>query len=141
MTALCNLRRVGDRLRNICKQRSHFRRGFQIELVGLEVHMLRVIQAFSRLDAEQYLLHGSIFPADIVGIVGGSQRNPRLTGKPYQLGQIAQFVPDLMILNLQEIVFCAEQGTIPQRRFLGAGIVIPCQFLRHLSGETAGQTN
>ena len=25
------------------------------------------------------------------GIVGGSQRNPRLTGKPYQLGQIAQF--------------------------------------------------
>ena len=103
--------------------------------------MLRVIQAFSRLDAEQYLLHGSIFPAYIVGIVGSSQRNPRLTGKPYQLGQIAQFVPDLMILNLQEIVFCAEQGTIPQRRFLGAGIVIPCQFLRHLSGETAGQTN
>ena len=103
--------------------------------------MLRIVQRFAGLDTQQHFLHGSVFPPEIVGIVGGSQRDFRFSGKPQQQGQVLQFLPNLVVLNLQIVVALAEQLLIPQGSRLCRGIV-PCrQQTGHFSRQTAGQTN
>lgn len=70
-----------------------------------------------RLDADEHLLHLGILFGDIVDIVRGDERNPRL---PRQLGEHRDYTPLLgqaVILNLEEEVVFAHDGAIPEGFF------------------------
>ena len=58
------------------EQLVHFVCRFDIELVGLELHFIRILNGLAGLDAEQDALHFGILLAQIVGVVGGAMGMP-----------------------------------------------------------------
>ena len=74
LTLVCDLLGVGAGLRHHCEQIIHLIGGFDVKLIGLELHPVGVLNGFSGLDAEQDALHLGIIPPQIVGVVGGGHR-------------------------------------------------------------------
>ena len=130
-----------DRVGVLRKEREHLLLAFQIELLRLELHARILAEGMVRLDADEHLLHLGIFFGDIMNIVRGDERNPRL---PRQLGEHRDYTPLLgqtVILNLEEEVVFAHDGAIPEGFFLRALVVTAEQSARNFSREARRKCN
>ena len=62
----------------------HFFVAFEIKLVAFKAHAILGIKGCRCLDAEHHILHGGVFSADIVVVVGGDEAHAKLPGKLVQ---------------------------------------------------------
>ena len=135
VTLLGNFVGVLTRFRADGEQIVHLIGAFEVELVRLKFHPILVVHGFARLNADQDALHLAVFLAQVVGIVGGHQRNARLFGKAEQLGQHRLLLLNAVVLNLQVVISLSKQVVVPQRNFLGAVVITGQQRLRHLARQ------
>ena len=119
----------------------HFVCRFDIELVGLELHLIRILNGLAGLDAQQDALHLGILPAQIVGVVGGCHGDACFPRKLDELRQNDVVLFQAMILQLNVIVPLAEQVAVPQGAGFGT-LIVACQNgLRDLTGQTGRQAD
>jgi hypothetical protein len=63
----------------------HLGRGLEVEVVGLEAPVVRVLERVARLDAEQSLVGARVLAAQVVDVPGRDRRQARLRREPSQL--------------------------------------------------------
>ena len=121
----------------------HLIGGFQIELVGLELHPIHIVDGLAGLDAKQNALHFSVLFGDIMGVVRCRHRDAGLPRQADELRQHDLVFFEAVVLQFDVIVALAEQVPIPQRCLLGA-VIVPCQnragYLARQAGGQADQT-
>ncbi len=117
VAACRNIHRSPQRLGNFAKHFRHLRGGLEIELVGRELHPVRVTHGLASLNAQQYFLRVRVFVVQVMAIVGRHQRNSRLLRKPHQMwiNIFLDFQP--LILNLQEKTLLSENVSQSVRVF------------------------
>src|SRR5699024_3967902 len=79
---------IGAGLRHHRTEIVHLIGGFDVELVGLELHLVGVLDGVAGLDAEQDLLNPGVLLAEVVGVIGGRHGDAGIPGQLDQLGQI-----------------------------------------------------
>ena len=99
---------AGDGFGNFAKDLGHFLSGLEIELVGGELHAMRVAHGLAGLDAEQDFLSVSVVVVEIVAIVGGDEGDAGFFGETNELRVDALFDGEALILNLEEEIAFAE---------------------------------
>ena len=138
---LGDLGRILAGLRHHGEQVVHFVRRLDVELVGLELHLVGVLNGLSGLDAQQDALHLGVLFAQVVGVVGGSHGDAGLPGQLDELRQDDVVLLQAVVLQLDVVVALTEQVTVPQRCRLCA-LVVPCQNgLRHFARQAGRKAN
>ena len=94
-----------------------------------------------RLDADEHLLHLGILFGDIVHVVRGNERYPRLPRKLREHGNYSLLLRETVILNLKKEVVFAHYGAIPESLFLRALIVAAEQRTRDFARNTRRKRN
>ena len=102
-------------LRHHGEQIVHFIRRLDVKLIGLELHLIGVLHGLAGLDAEKDALHFGVFPAQIVGVVGGGHRDARLPRQLDELGQNDGVLFQAVVLQLNVVIAFAKQVPVPQR--------------------------
>ena len=135
LTLVCDLLGVLTGFRYHREEIVHLVGGLDVELVGLELHPVGVLNGLAGLDAQQDALHlGILFP-QVVGVVGSRHGDARLPRQFDELRQNDVVFLEAVILQLKVIVALAEEILIPERsRF--CPLVIPGKDgLRDLTGK------
>ena len=100
---------AGQRIGNFAEDLGHFLRSLEIELVGSELHAMRIAHGLAGLDAEQDFLGVGVLVVEIVAIVGGDERDAGFFRKANEFGIDALFDGQALVLNLQkEIAFTED---------------------------------
>ena len=139
LAALGDLHRVVDGLRVLGEEGAHLVLALDVELLCLELHAAGVVQRLARLDAHQHVLRLGVLLADVVGVVGGHQRDASLLAQAVQPGQDLPLLRKAVILDLKIVVLRPHDGAHGQGVLLCALIVPGAQAAGDLTGQTAGQ--
>ena len=123
------------------KQIVHFVGAFQIEFVGFKLQFVVVLNGLTGLDADQNALHLAILLAEVMGIVGGYQRDTGLPGKANQQRQNLLLLFNAVILDLDVIVSLPEQIVVIQCNLAGFLIIACEQCLRDFACKTGRKTD
>ena len=65
-------------LRAALEELGHLVLALHIELLGLKLHPARLVHRLAHLDAHEHILGPGVLPGQVVGVVGGHQRDARL---------------------------------------------------------------
>jgi hypothetical protein len=122
VAALGDGERALQRLRQLRKYLGHLFRRLEIELVGGKAHVLRIGHGLAGLYAHQDFLRARIRLRQIVGVVGGHQRNTALAGEPHEVPVQRPVDVQALILHFQEKVVLAENVT--QLVSVGARLIV-----------------
>ena len=106
---------------------------FQIEFVRGKPHPVGIINGLAGLDAQQHILHGCIFFAQIMGIVGDDHGNTQLPGKPLDSLIHRSLLRDSVILKLQIKMIFPEYGDHFFRIRPGSVVILHHQRLGYTS--------
>ena len=71
-------------LRALREKRAHFRLAFDVELLCFKFHSAGIVYGFAHLDAHEHILGDGVGPSEIVGVVGGHQRDAGILMKAQQ---------------------------------------------------------
>ena len=111
VAAVCDLYRIFKGFLAVGEKLAHFLFTLKVEFLALEFHPVGVVHGLAGLDTQQYILHGGILTAQIVGIVTYNQRKAGLPGNPLYPLVHCPLLRDTMILKLQvEIVLAKDLG-------------------------------
>ena len=138
---LCDLGGVGAGLRHHREQLVHLLGALEVELVGLELHPVGVLDGLAGLDAEQDLLHPGVLPAQVVGVVGGRHRDAGLPRQPDQLGQHRLVLGQAVVLQFNVVAVGPEQVPVPEGGGFGPLVIAGQQGLGHLAGQAGRQAD
>ncbi len=69
---------VFNGLRAVREKRPHFLLGFEVKIIPLELHAVRVIYGLAGLDAHEHILIIGVLPGEIMGVVSEHQGYPGL---------------------------------------------------------------
>src|SRR6266511_1568070 len=111
----------------------------EVEVIGVELPVVRVLQRVARLDAEQRFVCACILVSEVVHVAGGDERQVRARGKLDELGIDPLLRLEVRVLQLDVGVVAAEDLREPVEvggRVLRAALL---ERLRHAAGETAGE--
>ena len=75
---LGELHGAADHFGRVGEELFHFRRAFHVELVGIELEALGVVDGVRGLDAEQDFVGVGVVVAEVVGVVGGDEGDVEL---------------------------------------------------------------
>ena len=136
--ALGDPHRVRARLGQIAPQLVHLVRRFDVELVGVELHPVRVGHRLPGADAEQHVVRGRILPLEIVRVVGGDDGQFQLACHANQalVDRVLLLHPVAHHLDVEAV---AEDLAIRLRVAQGFGIVVAQQRCRNQAGHAAGE--
>ena len=132
---------VGAGLRHHREQLVHLLGALEVELVGLELHPVGILNGLAGLDAEQDLLHPGVLPAQIVGVVGGRHRDAGLPRQPDQLGQHRLVLGQAVVLQFNVVAVGPEQVPVPEGGGPGPLVIAGQQGLGHLAGQAGRQAD
>ena len=90
------------------KSPRHLLRRLEVEVVGLELPVVRVLQRVARLDAEQRLVRARVLVAEVVDIAGRDRREPGRGGELGELRQDPRLDVEVGVLELDVDVVAAE---------------------------------
>ena len=107
--ALRDLQAVGHRRGMVAEQLRHLVPVLDVEAPSVEAKTLGIVEIRTRTDAEQRVVVGVIIALQVVGVVGGEQRQPQVAGHLHQLGVHHILVIDAVALQLQ-VVAIAKDG-------------------------------
>ena len=141
ITPLGDFDGIFDGLGDVPEKLGHLLAAFYIEFVGGEFQRLLIIYGMAGLDAGEQELHPAILFFKVMGVIGGNQSHADLPGQTDEVGQDALLLLDAVVLQLDIVVFGAEQVTVPQcglpRFFVFPGLQVP----RDLPGEAGGKAD
>ena len=119
----------------------HLRRALDIELVGIELEALGIVDGVRGLHAQQHLMRVMIVFAEIVAVVGGDQRNIQFFFQAEQVGMDLLFQFQSLVLDLQEEIAAAENVLVLSRGGFGLLVLSRHQIAAQLTGQAAGESD
>ncbi len=116
----------------------HLCGGLQVELVGVELEPVRVVQRRRRLHTQQGGVSRRVVGVGVVQVVGGQEGNIHFLGQAQQVGNGPALDIDAMVHNLSEEVLFAED-VLELSRGLFCLVILPeTQARLHLATHTTG---
>ena len=127
---------IVHRLRQICKNLSHFVLALEVELIVRKAHSVLVIQSCSRLNGQKHIVSLCILFAHVVNIVGGYQGHIEFTPQPDQVVLYGHFLFQPLILYFQIEIALSEYFQKRLCLSLCSCIVLYQQAMLNVSGKT-----
>ena len=112
VAALRDLPGAIDGVLEFAEELHHFVARLEVEIGMIPVHAVRVRHRLARLDAHENFVRAGVFAAQVVGVVGGDERNARIHGKAVDLRSQPLVLLEAVILNFEEEVLFAEDVAI-----------------------------
>ena len=109
VAALRDLHCARQRLRVVPENRVHLLGAFQVQLLGGETQPLFILQHLAGLDADQGVLGLGMLAAEVMGVIGGHQRDFQLPGDLDQPGHLLALDIQAVVHDLDKEVVLAEQ--------------------------------
>ena len=123
---------------------THLGRGLEVVAVAVEGEPLaravtgRDVHRRPGVDAEQVLLAGCVLAHDVVGVVGGQQRDLQVLGQPEQPLTDPGLDVDAVVHQLEEVVVPAEDVLVVRGCLPGRVVVVVAQVDLDLARRTPG---
>ena len=137
--ALGDLERAPHRVLVAGEVERHLRRGLEIELVRVEVPVVRVLERVARLDAEERLVRIGVGGGEVVDVTGRDERQLRLGGELHELGVDALLHVEARVLELDVGALASEDLRQPVEIRAGVGGPVLLERLADAAGEAAGE--
>ena len=137
--ALRDLERAPHRVLVTGEVERHLRRGLEVELVRVEVPVIRVLERVARLDAEQRLVRVGVRGGEVVDVAGGDERQLRLGRELDELRVDALLHVEARVLELDVGRVAPEHGREPVEVGGGVGRPVLLERLADAAGEAAGE--
>ncbi len=137
--ALRDQQRVVARLLVVAEEVAHLRRRLQIELLGVELEALRIVDGAAGLHTQQRRVRLGILPVRVVAVVGGEQGRAQVARQPDQLRVDVVLLGKTVVLQLDEERVTPEHVLEPRHQVARAVVVVLQQRLRHRTAETAAR--
>ena len=123
----------------------HFGAAFEVKLVGVHPHSVRIGAELPGVDAKNEVLRVGVLAANVVNVVRDNRRYAKLLRKTQRSLQRDLLLRDAVVLQL-EIVAVAEKFAVPKRGVagfsVGFGRAVPVgERARDLPGEAAAEAN
>ncbi len=139
VAALGDLERRRERVRVRREIVRHLVRGLEVELVGVEAPVVRVLERVPGLDAEERLVRARVLVAEVVDVAGGDERQARALGEAGQLGVDSRLRLEARVLDLDVGLVAAEDLEEPVEVTRRVGLARFLERLRDASREAAGE--
>ncbi len=123
------------------EQFRHLVARFDVKFRAGEPHPVFILQRLARLDAQQHVVHLAVLFSQIVGVVGGNQRDAGLFMEGQQAGVDSLLLGDAVILQLQIIVAPTEQLVVLQGDGLCTVVIAVHEQVLHLARQTGRQAD
>ena len=117
----------------------HLLRRLEVELVGLEAPVVRVLERVAGLDAEQRLVRLRVLVPQVVDVAGRDGRQAALLGERDELRGDPLLHVEVRVLELDVDVVAAEDLLEPVELGLGVGGAALLERLADAAGEAAGE--
>ena len=127
---------VVARLLVVGEQRPHLGRGLQVELVGVELEALGVVERGTGLHAQQRRVRLGVVTMGVVTVVGREQRRAQVARQPDELRVDARLFRQPVVLQLDEERVAPEHRLEAVDELARAGVVVGEQALGHRAAET-----
>ena len=137
--ALRDLERPRERSRVLGEVGRHLRRRLEVELVGVELPVIRVLQRVARLDAEERLVCARVFMEQVVHVAGRDERKPRALRELRELRVDPRLLGQPRVLDLDVGRLAAEDLDEPVEVGRGVGPARFLERLRDASGKASGE--
>ncbi len=108
VAALGDLERTAHRRVLAGKVERHLLGRLEVEVVGLELPVVRVLQRVARLDAEERLVGARVGVAQVVDVARGDRRQLQLVGERHELREDPGLDVEVRVLELDVDVVAAE---------------------------------
>ena len=120
---LQNLDGVFQGLGVIREDAEHLFPGFEVKLLGLELHGRVLADGLSRLEVEENLLYVGVLFVQVVAVVGGDQGDPRLLGEVDEPG-VDLLLALVAVVHELEVELSPEGFIVPEGRLLGLFVTV-----------------
>ena len=137
--ALGDLERAPHRVLVAGEVERHLRGRLEIELVRVEVPVVRVLERVARLDAEERLVRVGVGGGEVVDVTGRDERQLRLGGELDELGVDALLHVEARVLELDVGALAPEDLRQPVEIRAGVGGPVLLERLADAAGEAAGE--
>ena len=141
ITPLCNLQGVVQGFLVFREQFFHLFPAFQVVGIVVEPHPLGIQVPGVGLDAQQDVLAGGVFLADVMEVVGGHQFDAVLLGQPAEFLADSGFFRQPVVLDFQVVMVPAENVQVFQHGLFGGFQFAPEDVTGHFPGDAGGQTD
>ena len=141
LTTLGNLYRIAQGFGMVREQSGHFFWGFQIVIIAVEAHAVRVIHGLAHLNAEQNIVEFTVLAAYIMAVVGGHKAQAVLFRQFDKSCISCAFLWQTVILNFQKVIVLAEDIDVFLYQPFGFILVVLDKGLRHIARDTGGQAD
>ena len=139
VAALGDEQRVVAGLGMVAEDVPHLGGGLQVELVGVELEAVRVVERRARLHAQQGGVALGVVRVRVVQVVGADERQVELVREAQQVAHDALLDAESVIHDLGEVVVAAEDVAIVGCRLQGFVVLTEPQARLHLSGGAPGR--
>ena len=134
---LGHLERAPHRVVEAGEVERHLLRRLEVEVVGLEFPVVRVLERVARLDAEQRLVGARVLGAEVVDVARRDGRQVALAGERDELGHDPRLHVEVRVLELDVDLVAAEDLLEPVELGLGVVAAALLERLAHAAGEAA----
>ena len=141
VAALRDFHRVLDGLGAIGEQRSHFLRAFQIVVVAVEPHAVRVVDGLAHLDAEQDIVELAVLALHVMAVVRRDEADAVLVRELDETFVRLALLGQAVILDLEEIIVLAEDVDVLAHERVGLVKIARDQRARHFAGDAGRQAD
>ena len=132
---------VRDGLGHLGEELRHLVARLQVKLLAVEAHALLVVDLRAGLDAEHGVVRAGVGVADVVNVVGADDLEVELLGELEEAGDDFALLGDAVVLDLDEIIFAAEDFDEAAAGLARLLVAVVEQVLRHERGEAAGEAD
>ena len=139
VAALGDLERAPHRVLLAGEVERHLLRRLEVEVVGVEPPVVRVLERVARLDAEQRLVRARVLVQEVVDVAGRDERQLPLFGERDEVRVDPRLRLEVRVLELDVDVVAAEDLRQPVE--LGLGVLRPAllERLADAAREAAGE--
>src|SRR5213079_2359980 len=136
---LSDLERAPQRVLVTGEVERHLLRRLEVEVIGLELPVVRVLERVAGLDAEERLVGARVVGEQVVDVAGRDGRDARARGELDELRDELLLHRQVRVLELDVDRVAPEDLREPVE--LGRGVLRPSLFQRlaHSSGEAAAE--
>ena len=123
------------------EERPHLRLALDVRFLAGEAEALGIVEIGPGADGQQHVVRLGIFPAEVVGVVGGHHADAQLLAQPeHALGDQA-LLGDAVVLDLEPESVLPEQLRKPLRGGLGVLVAPGPERVGHFAREAGRQAH
>ena len=139
VAALGDLERAAHRVLVTDEVERHLLGRLEVELVGIEPPVVRVLQRVAGLDAEQRLVCARVVVHEVVDVAGGDERQAGRLGELRELRVDPHLLLEARVLDLDVGLVAPEDLDEPVEVGGGVGGAVLLERLADAAGEAAGK--